>query len=314
MLLTKPDRLSVNDSMREIQVHGTKAFPFQGYMNGVKNVEGEGWHWHSEAELVLGLEEGVWCGVNGEQFEINKGEGLFINSGSLHTTGIHLGNYKGQSVSFVFLPEFISGDDKGLLYRKYVEPVIGNSDFKGCVLKRDILWQREILECLERIYDHCKENKWAGEMLVRNELSYAWTLLAERETPENGIYIEESGSTKQEQRVKQILEYMKSRYAEYITIEDIAREVNISRTECFRCFQKITGQSPMEYLTFYRLQQAAHKLRNTDSSITEICITSGFSQPSYFGKKFRQYYGLSPLKYRKQHIIKDKTGNVKPVK
>ena len=88
MLLTKPNRLSVNDSMREIQVHGTKAFPFQGYLNGVKNVEGEGWHWHSEAELVLVLEDRVQCGVNGEQFEIKKGEGLFINSGSLHMAGI----------------------------------------------------------------------------------------------------------------------------------------------------------------------------------------------------------------------------------
>ena len=136
-------------------------------------------------------------------------------------------------------------------------------------------------------------------MQVRNELSYAWTLLAERERPENGIYIEEPGNTKQEKRVKEILEYMKSRYAESIAIEDIAREVNISRTECFRCFQKITGQSPMEYLTFYRLQQAAHKLRNTDSSITEICISSGFNHPSYFGKKFREMYGVSPAQYRK---------------
>ena len=299
MLLTKPNRLSVNDSMREIQVHGTKAFPFQGYLNGVKNVEGEGWHWHSEAELVLVLEDRVQCGVNGEQFEIKKGEGLFINSGSLHMAGIHMGNYKGQSVSFVFLPEFISGDHMGLLYRKYVEPVTGNSDFKGCLLKRDIPWQREILECLERIYDYCKENRWTREMQVRNELSYAWTLLAERERPENGIYIEEPGNTKQEKRVKEILEYMKSRYADSITIEDIAREVNISRTECFRCFQKITGQSPMEYLPFYRLQQASHKLRNTDSSITEICISSGFNHPSYFGKKFREMYGVSPAQYRK---------------
>lgn len=311
MLLIKPDRLSVNDSMREIQVHGTKGFPFQGYMNEDRDTEGEGWHWHSETEIIFVLEGKIRCGVNGAQFELKEGEGIFINSGSLHMAGLHAGIYKGRSVSFVFSPEFISGDSKGLLYHKYVKPVTENPDFKGCLLKKEIPWQREILDSLERIYTYCREEKWEGEILVRNELSRAWELLAEKERPENGIYIENPGSTKQEKRVKQILEYIENCYEEYITIEDMARQANISRTECFRSFQKITGQPPMEYLTFYRLSQAAYKLRNTDDSITEICISSGFSHPSYFGKKFRQYYGLSPLKYRKHYINQGKKGNVK---
>ena len=105
--------------------------------------------------------------------------------------------------------------------------------------------------------------------------------------PSAGIYAEKATGGKYEQRVKKILEYIEEHYGEYITIEDMARQANVSRTECFRCFQRITGQTPLEYLTFYRLGQAAYKLRNTDSSITEICISSGFSQPSYFGKKFR---------------------------
>ena len=127
-----------------------------------------------------------------------------------------------------------------------------------------------------------------------------------QEKPDSGIYAEKASDTKYEQRVKKILKYIEVHYGDYITIEDMARQVNISRTECFRCFQKITGQTPLEYLTFYRLSQAAYKLHNTDSSITEICISSGFSQPSYFGKKFREYYGVSPLKYRKQRINQGK--------
>ena len=159
---------------------------------------------------------------------------------------------------------------------------------------------------LKKVYISCKEEKWSGELLVRNALSRAWGILAEQGRPESGIYAERSTDGKYEQRVKKILEYIEGHYADYITIEDMARQVNISRTECFRCFQRITGQTPLEYLTFYRLGQAAYKLRNTDSSITEICISSGFSQPSYFGKKFREYYGVSPLKYRKQCIIQGK--------
>ncbi len=306
MLLISPEKFSVNDSMCEIKVHGTRDFPFQGYMNEPKDIRGEGWHWHREAEFLLVLEGKIRCGNNGEQYILEKGEGIFINCGALHMAGTHSGNCKGKSVSFVFLPKFISGDDRGLLYQKYVKPMAEDPGFKGCVLRRETDWQRKVLECLKKVYISCKEEKWSGELLVRNALSRAWGILAEQERPESGIYAEKSTDGKYEQRVKKILEYIEGHYADYITIEDMARQVNISRTECFRCFQKITGQTPLEYLTFYRLSQAAYKLHNTDSSITEICISSGFSQPSYFGKKFREYYGVSPLKYRKQRINQGK--------
>lgn len=306
MLLISPEKFSVNDSMCEIKVHGTRDFPFQGYMNEPKDIRGEGWHWHREAEFLLVLEGKIRCGNNGEQYILEKGEGIFINCGALHMAGTHSGNCKGKSVSFVFLPKFISGDDRGLLYQKYVKPMAEDPGFKGCVLRRETDWQREVLECLKKVYISCKEEKWSGELLVRNALSRAWGILAEQGRPESGIYAERSTDGKYEQRVKKILEYIEGHYADYITIEDMARQVNISRTECFRCFQKITGQTPLEYLTFYRLSQAAYKLHNTDSSITEICISSGFSQPSYFGKKFREYYGVSPLKYRKQRINQGK--------
>ena len=268
MLLISPEKFSVNDSMCEIKVHGTRDFPFQGYMNEPKDIRGEGWHWHREAEFLLVLEGKIRCGNNGEQYILEKGEGIFINCGALHMAGTHSGNCKGKSVSFVFLPKFISGDDRGLLYQKYVKPMAEDPGFKGCVLRRETDWQREVLECLKKVYISCKEEKWSGELLVRNALSRAWGILAEQERPESGIYAEKSTDGKYEQRVKKILEYIEGHYADYITIEDMARQVNISRTECFRCFQRITGQTPLEYLTFYRLGQAAYKLRNTDSSIT----------------------------------------------
>lgn len=305
MLLINPEKFSVNDSMCEIKAHGTREFPFQGYMNQSEDIRGEEWHWHREAEFHLVLEGKICCGSSGEKYTLETGEGIFINCGALHMAG-NSESCRGKSVSFVFSPQFISGEERGLLYQKYVRPVAENRDFKGCILRPETDWQREVLECLKKAYRYCKEEKWSGELLVRNALSKAWVILAEQEKPDSGIYAEKSADGKYEQRVKRILEFIEGHYGEDIAVEDMARQVNISRTECFRCFQKITGQTPLEYLTFYRLSQAAYKLRNTDSSITEICISSGFSHPSYFGKKFREYYGTAPLKYRKQCINQGK--------
>ena len=81
-------------------------------------------------------------------------------------------------------------------------------------------------------------------------------------------------------------------------MEDVAHQVHISRTECFRCFQKITGQSPKSYLNSYRIRQAMRQLETTDDSITAICFSCGFNNMSYFVKRFRESAGVSPGKYR----------------
>lgn len=148
MLLIKPEEFSVNDSMFEIQVHGTRDFPFQGYMNEDRTLQGEGWHWHKEAEFLLVLEGNIRCGSNGEQYVLEKGEGIFINCGALHMAGTHSGDCRGRSVSFVFSPKFISGEERGLLYQKYVKPMAEDPDFKGCVLRLETDWQKEVLECV----------------------------------------------------------------------------------------------------------------------------------------------------------------------
>ena len=122
MLLIKPEEFSVNDSMFEIQVHGTRDFPFQGYMNEDRTLQGEGWHWHKEAEFLLVLEGNIRCGSNGEQYVLEKGEGIFINCGALHMAGTHSGDCRGRSVSFVFSPKFIPGRSGACSIRNMLNP------------------------------------------------------------------------------------------------------------------------------------------------------------------------------------------------
>ena len=68
MLLISPEKFTVNDSMCEIKAHGTRDFPFQGYLNEPKDIRGEGWHWHREAEFLFVLEGNIHCGSNGERY------------------------------------------------------------------------------------------------------------------------------------------------------------------------------------------------------------------------------------------------------
>ena len=93
--------------------------------------------------------------------------------------------------------------------------------------------------------------------------------------------------------------YIHEHYKEKITIEDIAAQMNISRSECFRCFKRLTNKRPIEYINEYRLLKASQLLSESEKSIFKIYTECGFESASYFGRKFKEVYGIAPVKYRK---------------
>ena len=96
---------------------------------------------------------------------------------------------------------------------------------------------------------------------------------------------------------------MHEHYAEDIRIEDIARHTCISRSECFRSFQRYTNKSPMEYLMEYRLAHAVNLLMETDKTMTQIATECGFSNSSYFGKIFKKKYKMTPSCFKRTLFI-----------
>ena len=158
--------------------------------------------------------------------------------------------------------------------------------------------RRELLVCLRRIYCLSREDGWLTEMTLRNQLSQAWEIFIRNCAREQDAEEKTSREIVYEERARKILQFIQEHYSEDITVEDVAAQVHISRTECFRCFQKITGQSPKSYLNSYRIRQAMRQLETTDDSITAICFSCGFNNMSYFVKRFRESAGVSPGKYR----------------
>lgn len=86
-----------------------------------------------------------------------------------------------------------------------------------------------------------------------------------------------------------------------LSLNDLIRELYISRTTFFQKIKSITGQSPSDFIQNYRLKKAAYLLR-TDftKNISEIADITGFSSPRFFGRCFKEVYHISPLLYRKE--------------
>lgn len=80
--------------------------------------------------------------------------------------------------------------------------------------------------------------------------------------------------------------------------EDMGKLLAMSRSQLHRKLTALTGLSPNHFMRIVKLDKARHFLVETDMSIAEIAYRTGFSDPGYFSRVFRQEYGMTPKEWR----------------
>ena len=101
-------------------------------------------------------------------------------------------------------------------------------------------------------------------------------------------------------RMRQFLEYIEEYLEQEISLEEMAASAGVSKTEALRCFHKTLQTTPYSYVMEVRLSKAADLLAQTGLSVGEIASRTGFNQQSYFGRRFKEKTGMTPLEYRKR--------------
>jgi len=82
--------------------------------------------------------------------------------------------------------------------------------------------------------------------------------------------------------------------------EDFARKLGFSRMQLHRKLKALTGLSATEFIRSQRLKLAAQLLEKSDTNVSEVCYQTGFNNPSYFAKCFKEAYGMAPSQYSKR--------------
>ena len=91
-----------------------------------------------------------------------------------------------------------------------------------------------------------------------------------------------------------MLEYIEHNYQASVTLDNMADVAGMNPKYFCRIFKAITHQSPMEYVIFYRIEQAANLLSTTDLPITEIAMECGFNNISNFYRLYKKHMGKTP--------------------
>ena len=187
------------------------------------------------------------------------------------------------------------------------------------------LWSKSTLTVMIQCLPAWYETGWAYLFYVLVVLSVVWgldrmymklrkpiiaqTVLPLEQNPEQRHEIDplsEEGkveansiSASDEQLIRKALDMVEKNLSnpEY-SIEDLSRDMCMSRATLYRKITSITGSSPSDFVKNVRLRKAAELLKEGGLTIAEIADQVGFNTPSYFTKSFKKLFGVLPTQYK----------------
>ena len=249
------------------------------------------WHWHESVELFYLRQGSILYRTPHAERVLHAGCGGMVNSNVLHTTKILDPSL--DMVLHLFSPSLVAGIPGGVVEQRYVRPLAADTGHELLVLTPDDPAQAETLHRIDESL-RLDEDAFGYEMRLQAMLTDIWLRLAEQVRPPQNAAPRPSG----DEKMKQMMVYINTHYAERITTPMIAAAAYCSERECYRTFQNCLHTTPTEYLRNVRLQSACKLLMETDTPVTEIAQACGLGSSSYFGRLLRQDTGLTPLEYR----------------
>lgn len=279
----------------EETIHGTSTFPLQVYSHYDK----DGFyfvsqHWHEELEWIY-VEYGILnLTIHGESFILNPGDFCFINSGELHEI-----KSIGESLhhAIVFNPNFLDFAVYDACQHHFIRPITNGKllfpTFCSTFSPND----------LGQFHFHIKEIITLYHSFPASAfLSIKIHILHIIELFFQGNYlIENTISTKGKEplnNLKKVIEYIHINYSQLISLQTLSDICFMSPNYFCHYFKQEIGKTPIHFINEYRIEKACELLLESSLPISEISLSVGFDNFSYFIRKFREYKGVTPKKYR----------------
>lgn len=202
--------------------------------------------------------------------KVSAGNGFYISPGQLHEY------HSSANAPWKYLWVIFGGEDASNLCKKYIK--VDQNNIFEFDLGMDI---RNLKDSMFSDYSPLSETK---------ALSYFFRLLSlhERKDVPNG-----------NRYVNAAKKYMDMHFCRNITVTEIAESIGINDRYLYNLFITHEKISPKQYLGQLRLNNAKSMLINTDASISEIAVSSGFPDVLTFSRFFSRRLGLSPTAYRR---------------
>ncbi len=269
----------------ESKTRGTFDFPIElHYVDPAHPRYHMPFHWHMEYELILVLSGTFTLSLGTETQQLGIGDAAFIPDGIIHGGTPHDCVYECLVFDFSrFLQENAIG-------RKT------HGELLNTAVQQQQFFQKDCQAC--RIIDslfEAMEKEQAGYEFSTTGLLWQLMGVLVRQTPRISP---PPARDKRTEQMKQVLRRIRRDYAEPLTLDELSSEAGMTPKYFCRAFKQITGRTPIDYLNYYRIECAGELLSVSDNSITDVALSCGFNDLSYFARTFHKYKGVSAQKYR----------------
>lgn len=243
-------------------------------------------HWHRSLELCDYINTPCRLWNNGKIIDLPPDSLIIVNSGDIHS--LMPENRKDpQGVSLIFPDEFMSqyGIDIDHIRFTYTSDPIVDQRLRQAFHRLSDLW-------------YTKDTDPYYYLLCNAEIfNILHMVMTYYQDPSNTSY-----SHKHMERCRELLSYMSQHYQENITLQSMARHLNLSVGYLCRFFKKYLGTTFKAHLTNLRLQQALTAISSTDRTLLNIALDCGFPDYRTFVNAFRKKYQVSPRQYKKDPV------------
>ena len=278
--------------LKENKPHGTKDDPFSTYhiQNGGQSFQIPV-HWHDELEIIYVKSGFLTVNISGENYIGKPGDAFVVSPGNLHFMGSQTGTV--DYFTFLFPLKYIAFRTDDMLDDKLIEPLNSGHLMISPEIKDTV---KEQCEQLARVYaaeiDE-SESKITGQ--IRKKIILLQFI---HELWKKG-FIVENDTTGRNTVEKEMVSYIQQNYTGKILLREFGEQFHLSEKYISRYFKEHFHITLSQYVTYLRLEHAKQMLQETDISVTEAAMQSGYQNISYFIRSFKKTYGVSPLKYRK---------------
>ena len=286
--------LMIDHQLREQMTHDITTFPityFRDELAAIPNWEGA-FHWHPDFEIATAISNSLDYQVGQQHIILQPGDSIFVNGNILHAIK-QISGYSPEPMPNIVFSGSVVAPETSAIYQKYILPVKQCNALPFIVFQQENSSHKEVNCLIKEIYHCMEEKKQCYEMTVQRALNSIFEYIFcnfEAFPKNNATQIQ----IKHQIRIQKMLSFIYEHYTETVTLEDIARSANVSRSEAGRCFHSYMGISPVDALIQYRLQMAYRMLNENIDTLQEISQACGFHSANYFSRQFKKNYGYAP--------------------
>ncbi|WP_179414873.1 AraC family transcriptional regulator [Mucilaginibacter sp. E4BP6] len=252
---------------------------------------------------------------DGRVIEMAEGDLVFVPHGSAHWIADSATSLRMPSPEFVKarrggIPVFNNGDNRTILVAGHFEfdyqslhPFL--KDLPPVIHIRQYVTENQLLvkEVTQLMLEELNNEKPGSGVMLKclSEIMFVNIIRAYLEQAEPG-----SGflSALNDPRISKALKLIQDSPQNNWTLESLASEIGMSRSVFFNQFKKLVHETPLSYLTNWRMRQAQKLLMMSNSNIAEIAVNVGYQSEAAFNRIFKSKTGQTPAVYRRSKLLK----------